>query len=106
MGSWVHITFHLLPPPPQIVQAQHGKPGLSMTHAVQQAEADCLGLGLRLTVLLNPKALCLQVLFTRPALPEAGQPCEVFYNPDVSVLRGRPEAWLRAGWNRCLDMAQ
>ena len=43
----------------------------------------------------------MQVVFTKPAVPEAGQACEVFYNPDVSVLRGRPEAWLRSGWNRC-----
>ena len=44
----------------------------------------------------------LQVVFTRPAVPEAGQPVQVFYNPDVSNLRGRPEVWLRAGWNRCI----
>ena len=25
---------------------------------------------------------------------------QVFYNPDNTVLRGRPEAWLRGGWNR------
>lgn len=25
---------------------------------------------------------------------------QVYYNPDNTVLRGRPEAWLRGGWNR------
>jgi hypothetical protein len=24
----------------------------------------------------------------------------VFYNPDATVLRGRPETWLRGSWNR------
>ena len=25
---------------------------------------------------------------------------QVYYNPDNTVLRGRPQAWLRGGWNR------
>ena len=25
---------------------------------------------------------------------------QVYYNPDNTVLRGRPETWLRGGWNR------
>lgn len=42
-----------------------------------------------------------QVLFTMPIRPKAGQTVRVYYNPDVTPLRGRPEAWLRGGWNRC-----
>lgn len=41
-----------------------------------------------------------QVVFTDPAIPRAGEPVDVLYNPDATALRGRPEAWLRAGWNR------
>lgn len=41
-----------------------------------------------------------QVLFTVPIRPKAGQSVRVYYNPDVTPLRGRPEAWLRGGWNR------
>ena len=41
-----------------------------------------------------------QVLFTMPIRPKAGQTVKVYYNPDVTPLRGRPEAWLRGGWNR------
>ena len=41
-----------------------------------------------------------QVLFTMPIRPKAGQSVRVYYNPDVTPLRGRPEAWLRGGWNR------
>lgn len=41
-----------------------------------------------------------QVLFTMPIRPKAGQSVRVYYNPDVTTLRGRPEAWLRGGWNR------
>lgn len=42
-----------------------------------------------------------QVLFTMPIRPKAGQAVRVYYNPDMTPLRGRPEAWLRGGWNRC-----
>ena len=41
-----------------------------------------------------------QVLFTMPVRPRAGQSVRVYYNPDVTPLRGRPETWLRGGWNR------
>lgn len=41
-----------------------------------------------------------QIVFTDPPIPRAGQPLEVLYNPDVTALRGRPETWIRAGWNR------
>ena len=41
-----------------------------------------------------------QVLFTMPIRPRAGQNVKVYYNPDATPLRGRPEAWLRGGWNR------
>ena len=41
-----------------------------------------------------------QVLFTVPIRPQAGQSAKVYYNPDVTPLRGRPETWVRGGWNR------
>lgn len=47
-----------------------------------------------------------QVLFTMPIRPKAGQSVRVYYNPDVTPLRGRPEAWLRGGWNRGAHQAQ
>ncbi|KAL3139315.1 hypothetical protein ABBQ38_003653 [Trebouxia sp. C0009 RCD-2024] len=47
-----------------------------------------------------------QVLFTMPIRPKAGQTVRVYYNPDVTPLRGRPEAWLRGGWNRGTHPAQ
>ncbi len=40
------------------------------------------------------------MLYTRPVRPRAGKPVTVFYNPDATVLRGRPETWLRGSWNR------
>ena len=42
-----------------------------------------------------------QVLFTMPIRPKAGKIVRVYYNPDVTPLRGRPETWLRGGYNRC-----
>lgn len=41
-----------------------------------------------------------QVFHTEPLTPQAGQACEVFYNPDITNLRGRPEIWIRGGFNR------
>jgi starch synthase len=41
-----------------------------------------------------------QFLYTIPLTPRAGQEVEVFYNPDLTVLRGRPEIYLRGCWNR------
>ena len=34
------------------------------------------------------------------AVPDHCCDVQVYYNPDSTVLRGRPEAWLRGGWNR------
>ncbi|KAK9861945.1 hypothetical protein WJX84_010056, partial [Apatococcus fuscideae] len=41
-----------------------------------------------------------QILYTTPVAPRAGESMEVFYNPDATVLRGRPETWLRGSFNR------
>ena len=40
------------------------------------------------------------MLYTHPVTPRAARPVTVFYNPDATVLRGRPEVWLRGSWNR------
>ena len=40
------------------------------------------------------------MLYTDPVTPRAGERVTVFYNPDATVLRGRPEVWLRGCWNR------
>mmetsp|Transcript_3823 Transcript_3823/g.11020 ORF Transcript_3823/g.11020 Transcript_3823/m.11020 type:complete len:1228 (+) Transcript_3823:338-4021(+) len=40
------------------------------------------------------------MLYTDPVTPRAGQTVTVYYNPDATVLRGRPEVWLRGSWNR------
>ena len=41
-----------------------------------------------------------QILYTHPVTPRAGEEATVFYNPDITVLRGRPEVHLRTSWNR------
>jgi starch synthase len=41
-----------------------------------------------------------QFLYTVPVQPRAGGAVDVFYNPDLTPLRGRPEIFLRAGFNR------
>lgn len=41
-----------------------------------------------------------QFLYTIPLQPKAGQPVEVFYNPDLTALRGRPEIFMRGSFNR------
>ena len=41
-----------------------------------------------------------QFLYTSPLRPVAGRPCDVYYNPDHTPLRGRPEIFLKVGFNR------
>lgn len=56
----------------------------------------------------NPKAKALRMrrdlqrkfLFTEPMIPRAGEKVTVYYNPDNTVLRGRPDIWVRGSWNR------
>lgn len=40
------------------------------------------------------------IFYTDPPMPQAGQVCTIFYNPDITNLRGRPEIWLRGSFNR------
>lgn len=39
-------------------------------------------------------------LFTVPMKPEAGKKATVYYNPDRTVLRGRPDVFISGGYNR------
>lgn len=55
---------------------------------------------LQAAALRRRRALQRQVLYTKPVTARAGEPVQVYYNPDNTVLRGRPETWLRGGWNR------
>ncbi|PNW73956.1 hypothetical protein CHLRE_13g579582v5 [Chlamydomonas reinhardtii] len=41
-----------------------------------------------------------EFLYTVPLSPKAGQVVDVYYRPEATMLRGRPEIWLRASWNR------
>ena len=40
------------------------------------------------------------IFFSEPVTPQAGTSCTLFYNPDITNLRGRPEIWLRGSFNR------
>eukprot|EP00879_Flechtneria_rotunda_P007886 GHRR01008263.1.p1 GENE.GHRR01008263.1~~GHRR01008263.1.p1 ORF type:complete len:1096 (+),score=490.52 GHRR01008263.1:107-3289(+) len=41
-----------------------------------------------------------EFLYTLPVTPPAGQSVELFYNPDMTSLRGRPEIYVRGSFNR------
>ena len=43
-----------------------------------------------------------QFLFTVPMTPQAGKKATVYYNPDRTVLRGRPDVFLSGGFNRSI----
>ena len=45
------------------------------------------------------------MLFSDPLQATAGQAVDVYYNPDATVLRGRPDVWLRGGWNRLVAVS-
>ncbi|CAL8472333.1 g11876 [Coccomyxa elongata] len=66
---------------------------LAAQRAVRKAEVKAAAMRKR-------RALQRQVLYTRPVRPAAGDTVTVCYNPDATVLRGRPEVWLRGSWNR------
>ena len=40
------------------------------------------------------------IYYTEPTTPVAGRPCDVFYNPDITNLRGRLEIWIQGSFNR------
>ncbi|GFR47418.1 hypothetical protein Agub_g9135 [Astrephomene gubernaculifera] len=61
--------------------------------AVRKVEAK--GLTLR-----KRREVVHEFLYTVPLTPRAGAPLHVYYRPEATMLRGRPEIWLRAGWNR------
>ncbi|EFJ50113.1 hypothetical protein VOLCADRAFT_58732, partial [Volvox carteri f. nagariensis] len=61
--------------------------------AVRKVEAKGLTMRKRREVLH-------EFLYTVPLSPRAGQTVDVFYRPEATMLRGRPEIWLRAAWNR------
>lgn len=46
------------------------------------------------------RAMQRKVLYTNPLVPEAGNEVDVYYNPDMTDLRGRPEVYFRGSWNR------
>ncbi|GMH33457.1 hypothetical protein BSKO_01291 [Bryopsis sp. KO-2023] len=39
-------------------------------------------------------------LYTKPIIPKAGENVEVYYRPDLTVLRGRPDVYIRGSFNR------
>lgn len=39
-------------------------------------------------------------LYTRPLTPKAGEKVEVFYRPELTELRGRPEVYIRGSFNK------
>jgi starch synthase len=43
-----------------------------------------------------------EFLYTLPVIPRAGEKLELFYNPDLTPLRGRPEIYVRGSFNRCV----
>ena len=50
--------------------------------------------------LFKRKTALHEILFTVPSKPEAGRPVEVYYNPELTSLRGRPDIYLHGSWNR------
>lgn len=41
-----------------------------------------------------------RVVYTKPLTPQAGQPAELYYNPDHTPLRGRPDIYVKGAFNR------
>lgn len=41
-----------------------------------------------------------EFLYTLPVIPKAGEKLELYYNPDLTPLRGRPEIYVRGSFNR------
>jgi hypothetical protein len=74
------------------------------THAAESARGAARKAGerveLRAEAQRKRRQMQRKVLYTNPLVPRAGEPCEVYYNPDMTALRGRPEVYMRGSWNR------
>jgi hypothetical protein len=57
---------------------------------------------MRSTAARKRRELQRKFLFTAPTTPQAGKRAVVYYNPDRTVLRGRPEVFISGGYNRSL----
>lgn len=75
--------------------AEEAKKGESLTEKrfIQRA-------ALKVQAARQRRELRRQVLYTEPTTPKAGKRLKVFYNPDKTSLRGRPDVFVRGGFNR------
>jgi starch synthase len=66
---------------------------LSYQRVIQRA-------GIKASAARRRRELQRRFLYTKPITPAAGQKLTVYYNPDRTVLRGRPDVFLRGSFNR------
>eukprot|EP00892_Ulva_mutabilis_P005442 jgi/Ulvmu1/326/UM001_0330.1 len=76
----------------------------SLDHDTESANSAARKAGERITLRAEAqrkrRAVQRKVLYTNPLVPVAGQEVDVYYNPDMTDLRGRPEVYMRGSWNR------
>jgi starch synthase len=56
--------------------------------------------GIKASAARRRRELQRRFLYTKPVTPAAGQKLTVYYNPDRTVLRGRPDVFVRGSFNR------
>lgn len=56
--------------------------------------------GIKASAARRRRELQRRFLYTKPITPAAGQKVTVYYNPDRTVLRGRPDVFVRGSFNR------
>jgi len=56
--------------------------------------------GIKSSAARRRRELQRRFLYTKPVTPAAGQKVTVYYNPDRTVLRGRPDVFVRGSFNR------
>jgi starch synthase len=66
---------------------------LSYQRVIQRA-------GIKASAARRRRELQRRYLYTKPVTPAAGQKLTVYYNPDRTVLRGRPDVFVRGSFNR------
>ena len=66
---------------------------LAATRVLQRTTMRC-------TAARTRREMLRKFLFTVPMTPQAGKKATIYYNPDRTVLRGRPDVFISGGFNR------
>lgn len=78
--------------------------GMFATHTPAWPLCLALQVESKAQVLKRRRETQYEFLYTVPVMPKAGETVELFFNPDLTPLRGRPEIYVRGSFNRWVGL--